>query len=147
MWQDDANEIIDGLYLGNMKASLDVNWLRDHNIKYIVNVGAPKPPKRVTEVVNGYLRIEIDDVPESDLLVHLDSTCRFIEESLSQGNVLIHCAAGISRSPSVVAAFLIKTLSLTPGEALAMICKIRIVRPNPGFFAQLKEYYKITQSP
>jgi protein-tyrosine phosphatase len=49
---------------------------------------------------------------------------------------------GISRSATVVIAYLIATGEMTPDEALAAVrAKRAIVRPNGGFMSQLQEYY------
>ncbi len=49
---------------------------------------------------------------------------------------------GISRSTTVVLAYLIATTKMTPHEALATVrSKRTIVRPNRGFMSQLQEYY------
>jgi hypothetical protein len=49
---------------------------------------------------------------------------------------------GISRSTTVVIAYLIATTKMTPHEALALVqSKRTIVRPNRGFMSQLQEYH------
>ncbi len=49
---------------------------------------------------------------------------------------------GISRSATVVIAYLIATSQMTPHEALAAVrAKRAIVRPNRGFVSQLHEYH------
>ncbi len=49
---------------------------------------------------------------------------------------------GISRSSTVVIAYLIATTKMTPPEALATVrSKRTIVRPNRGFMSQLQEYH------
>jgi hypothetical protein len=49
---------------------------------------------------------------------------------------------GISRSSTVVIAYLIATTNMTPREALTFVqSKRTIVRPNRGFMSQLQEYY------
>jgi hypothetical protein len=48
---------------------------------------------------------------------------------------------GISRSTTIVIAYLVATTRMTPREALATVqSKRAIVRPNPGFMSQLEEY-------
>ena len=53
---------------------------------------------------------------------------------------------GISRSATVVAAYLTFRHGLTPDQALAWIRLQRpIVHPNPGFQEQLSDYYSVLQ--
>jgi hypothetical protein len=48
---------------------------------------------------------------------------------------------GISRSATIVCAYLIATMRMTPHEALAAVREKRgIVSPNMGFLRQLEEY-------
>jgi atypical dual specificity phosphatase len=48
---------------------------------------------------------------------------------------------GISRSATVVCAYLIATMRMTPYEALAAVREKRgVVSPNMGFLRQLEEY-------
>lgn len=53
-----------------------------------------------------YLRIPIFDNKGENLLSHLPTAFKFIEESMHYGGVLIHCHKGVSRSASVAIAYL-----------------------------------------
>lgn len=55
--------------------------------------------------------------------------------------MLVHCAEGISRSVSVVAAFLMAQYGWSPSEAVGFIKERRLIaNPNFGFVQQLYEY-------
>ncbi|KAF7324454.1 Phosphatases II [Mycena sanguinolenta] len=57
------------------------------------------------------------------------------------GRVLIHCVMGVSRSTTVLAAYLMKTRSLCPAAALSFIKQHRPrVQPNYGFLKQLNTF-------
>jgi protein-tyrosine phosphatase len=58
----------------------------------------------------------------------------FIEETLrGGGRVVVHCAAGSSRSGSIVVAWVMRSRSLSFAEALRHVQSIRpVVLPNPG---------------
>lgn len=64
------------------------------------------------------------------------------DKGQKKGVVLVHCKAGISRSPSVVVGYLLhKDPTQTVAEALAKVQLARpIASPNEGFVAQLEEY-------
>ena len=61
--------------------------------------------------------------------------------------ILVHCAAGVSRSASFVIAYLMKSRGLSFWEAHNLVkSKRSIVRPNSGFVRQLQEYEKVLTS-
>lgn len=58
------------------------------------------------------------------------------------GGVLVHCQAGISRSASIVAAYLMNQYDLDPMEAMTMIREKRpLVEPSATFWHQLGLFY------
>lgn len=87
-------------------------------------------------------RIEADDCPSQDLLTHFDATHAWIAEALSNGgNVLVHCYAGISRSASIVIAYIMKELNLDFDSAYNLVLRARpVISPNEGFEKQLRFY-------
>lgn len=54
------------------------------------------------------------------------------------GRVLVHCVMGVSRSATLVLAFLMISEGLTLQEAVAAVRPHRDVCPNPGFLQQLR---------
>jgi hypothetical protein len=86
-----------------------------------------------------YHYIEIDDSESADIFQHFDSATEFIHNQ--KGEVLVHCAQGMSRSASICIAYLIRYVGLNLEQAMA-VCKIArpIVQPNAGFMEALKRY-------
>jgi dual specificity phosphatase 12 len=89
--------------------------------------------------------IDAIDSEEQNLLSHFDTTYKFINEGIMQGQgVVVACEAGISRSCTIVAAYLMKENDLDAYDALDMIKKQRkLAHPNPGFFEQLQLYERL----
>lgn len=87
-----------------------------------------------------YKEICIKDAIDSNIAQHFVDCNQFIEAS--PGKVLVHCFAGVSRSATVVLAYMMyKGASLA--EALALLrSKRSVVSPNPSFMKQLIEYEK-----
>lgn len=54
-----------------------------------------------------YKTIRVADSEDENLLDHFDQTNRFIETARQTGRILVHCMAGVSRSATVVIAYLI----------------------------------------
>jgi atypical dual specificity phosphatase len=64
-----------------------------------------------------------------------------LSSSVGENRVLVHCLAGMSRSATIVIAYLLATTSMTAGEATEFVrSKRRVVRPNYGFAKQLEQY-------
>lgn len=94
---------------------------------------------------NGIIHKVIDSVDSSecDLSIFFEESCKFIEQALKNGNVLIHCFAGVSRSTTLTIAYLMKTRRKHFQEMLDFIkTKRRFVCPNDGFRKQLNQWGK-----
>ncbi|CAF0934138.1 unnamed protein product [Didymodactylos carnosus] len=100
------SEIIPGLYLGNENDAKNYGILEKNNIKSIINV-TTCVPCHFESAIN-YLRLACLDICSTNLFDYFnDQTFQFIQNSLnSNKNVLIHCQAGISRSPTITIAYL-----------------------------------------
>jgi protein-tyrosine phosphatase len=67
------------------------------------------------------------------LLDYFDDAVRYIDDQLKVTNVLVHCYAGISRSTTIVAAYLMKKREISSKQALNLISQYRSqIGPNPG---------------
>ena len=65
--------------------------------------------------------------PENSLSDYFLEAVDFISENLTETNVLVHCQAGISRSASIIIAYLISERKLSLEKAVK---KVRNVRPQ-----------------
>ena len=80
--------------------------MTENHITHIVSVCSDPIPGEVSVSGICHMRIPVEDVDYSDLLIHLPSSCQFIDQALRSGGVVfVHCDQGISRSAAVVAAY------------------------------------------
>jgi len=84
----------------------------------------------------------LEDTPDENILPYIDDAIAYIDDKLSKGSrVLVHCAAGISRSASFVIAYLMKTNKWTFERSIDYVQRKRpIIKPNTGFIKQLQQY-------
>jgi protein-tyrosine phosphatase len=69
-----------------------------------------------------------------------------MKDGMVRGNVLVHCHAGVSRSATLVIAYLMQEKRLTFDEAFSYASKFRpVIFPNQGFQKQLKEWQRLLQ--
>ena len=97
-----------------------------------------QPPANVQHLV-----IEVDDSPNEDLRQYFYAAIDFIGRGLQQSQqTLVHCYAGISRSSTIVLAYLLHHYPHTGlDQALTHVRLARpIVNPNPGFMSQLDQF-------
>ncbi|KAG5351753.1 hypothetical protein C0989_005008 [Termitomyces sp. Mn162] len=130
------------LYVGSLSAVQDKDLLVQHGISHLVQVlDAPWIPVSEKDGFNCH-RIQILDHSSVDLKPHLEAACNYIDRALQTGtNVLVHCQQGISRSPAVVIAYLIRNHGMSYDNAFAFLKRKRAcVKPNSGFVAALREW-------
>ncbi|KAJ6500768.1 protein-tyrosine phosphatase-like protein [Mycena sanguinolenta] len=140
-----ADEILkDQIYLGNIWAAKSEETKQTCRITHILSV-CPE----LLSTGSKHLVIPVNDSEYDELLIHLPNACRFIEDALAQGGrVLIHCIMGVSRSTTVLAAYLMKTRLLCSTAAISLIKKHRPrVQPNYGFLKQLNTFLECGYSP
>ena len=83
------------------------------------------------------------DLPEADLLSALNDCIPYLLHAHlhCRGRVLIHCQAGISRSASVVIAYLVRLYGWNVRQAYEVCYEARpYIHPNEGFVSQLELY-------
>ena len=129
--------IFPGLYQGNYYGAIDKEKLDLLGISVILNCGANK-----YETDRIYLRVDLEDSVDANLLKILPQVTAFIHEHLmKEEKVYVHCKGGFSRSPSVVIAYLIEYKKFTLEEALQFVKNRNPkTKPNFGFLAQLETY-------
>jgi len=127
------------LFVGPFLNAKSRPWLRRHGVTHIVNA-SEDAPCLFNDI--SYLRVAVRDAADADLASHFDRCHAFVRHALSRGgSVLIHCRMGRSRSPALLAAFLLREEGLTLALALEYVRSVRqIAAPNSGFLRQLKRY-------
>uniref|UniRef100_A0A8D2H6M0 Protein-serine/threonine phosphatase n=1 Tax=Urocitellus parryii TaxID=9999 RepID=A0A8D2H6M0_UROPR len=126
-------------------AARDKSQLIQMGITHVVNVAAGKfqvdtGAKFYHGMPLEYYGIEADDNPFFDLSVYFLPVAQYIRTALNtpRGRVLVHCAMGVSRSATLVLAFLMIYENMTLVEAIQTVQAHRDICPNSGFLRQLQ---------
>jgi atypical dual specificity phosphatase len=162
-----ASEVLPRVYLTDLFTARNETQLSALGITHVISVIEQPPVFPQTHFLQT-LHIPLSDGSDEDILVHLPTTTSFIHDALAESpdsrvmvsdpttyRVLlfvrtdlnqVHCLMGISRSATVVCAYLVATARMTPDEALFAVREKRgYVCPNLGFRRQLEEYARQVQ--
>eukprot|EP00035_Acanthoeca_spectabilis_P037757 m.47256 g.47256 ORF g.47256 m.47256 type:complete len:348 (+) comp8837_c0_seq1:307-1350(+) len=133
-------EIIPNLLLGGQKDAENPELLRRLGVFAVLNV-TPESPARSHGPEIFYKQLPILDTWHQNVSSYFDETFEFIETHRERGGVLVHCRAGISRSPTIVMAYLMKKNGWSLDATYAHVRQSRgIVSPNLDFMGHLHEH-------
>ena len=146
--EEDYSEIIkDFLYISSYKTASTVKDLKNLKITNIINCSGDlcenlSPSSSLLNIE--YLTLNIkDNVSENIECLFFKCIDLINDVKEKNGRVLIHCYKGVSRSVSIVIAYLIYLYKWTYDEAFDFVqSKRSIANPNIGFYLQLKTFHK-----
>lgn len=133
----DAHEIIPGLWLGNRIAALNDRWLKEQGITVVFNCTKDLP---FSPIIKKQYRLPVDDnlkveeIRNMTLWSH-EAVYKVLAEYNKNQKVLVHCAAGMQRSATVIGMILIATKGMTWQQAINYVQSIRPIafRDQPNF--------------
>ena len=135
-------EIIPHLYLGSIGSASNLKELQ--NCKITHSVCCARGIKNFFPNNFKYLNLDLLDSETVDIKKYFEESGKFINEAIkNNGNVLVHCHAGVSRSSTILIAYVMKYQGMKFDKVLELLrSKREKVNPNEGFIKQLKEYEK-----
>lgn len=134
----EIDKIEDNLYLGNEDAAIDKDLLKSKGITHVLAVGTFLEMRFPEEFT--YENLLVDDSPHQNIAQFFKKAFKFINSSKV---VFVHCAAGVSRSATIVIAYTMFTKKMSFEEAHKYVKERRsIIFPNSGFRTQLQEFEK-----
>lgn len=133
------NKVLPGLYLGNFRDAKDTVQLAENKITHILSIHDNSRPILMDKV---YLCLPVSDSPTQNISQFFSQCNDFIHNArVNGGNVLVHCLAGVSRSVTVVVAYVMTVTELGWRDSLNAVRGARnCASPNFGFQRQLLEF-------
>lgn len=148
---NDISHIYKFIYISNYKTASDIDLLQMYDIKAVLHIGLTPNTSKILQDYKAasikYKFIKMGDTPTTNISNGCNETCNFINKQINRKiNVLVHCKHGVSRSPTVVACYLMRLLYIkTPrtkpvlNDILSLINIYRpCIKPNDNFINQLK---------
>lgn len=131
--------IIDNIFLSGAHGAANYSVLKNLDIKTIINV--------TKEIQNyypddfKYYKYEILDNDNAEIEEYIMDIMKIIDST--NGNILIHCFLGKSRSASVVIYYLMSRHNMSLDEAVTFVKKKRDINPNKRFIDILKKMKRV----
>lgn len=138
------SKITENIYLGNKIVAKDITKLDELGITHIVNCA-----DELEYIVNSYdntmdwLWLPMIDCKETGIVnKYIDISVKYIDDAIKNNNkVLVHCAAGISRSSSIIIAYLMYKNKMSFDNAFEYVKNKRsCCNPNKAFREQLQDF-------
>jgi len=158
------SHIYKNIYISDLYYSYNVDRLNKHNIKAILYLGDGNKPGHVLKLYEDnnitHKFLKIKDMTSYNLSDSFNASWEFLNEHVKKNyNILVHCKQGISRSPTIVAHFLMRKMheynfhrksawdksnERITGEILELIHINRpCSNPNKSFIRQLEKYEEL----
>ncbi len=146
---NNADQIIPNVWLGNLKAANDEAFLRNAGIQVVFNVTKDGP---FHSSIRRRYRVPVDDnLQEAEIrnleLWSYEIVYKLLKEYKQGRPILIHCHAGMQRSPAVTAMLLMVLYRMGVDQAKAYIKNKRPIAfyPSANFEKSLRGFERSLQ--
>ncbi|KAG2624192.1 protein-tyrosine-phosphatase MKP1-like isoform X2 [Panicum virgatum] len=139
----ECSKVAEHVYLGGDAVAKNRDILRKNGITHVLNcVGFVCPEYFKSDLV--YRTLWLQDSPTEDITSILYDVFDYFEDVREQGGrVFVHCCQGVSRSTSLVIAYLMWREGQSFDDAFQFVKAARgIANPNMGFACQLLQCQK-----
>lgn len=133
-FSNNADQIIPNVWLGNLKAAHDEQFLKNAGIQVVFNATKDAP---FHSSIRRRYRVPVDDnLQESEIrnmeLWSYEIIYKLMKEYKEGRPILIHCHAGMQRSPAITAMFLMILYRMGVDQAKAYIRQKRPIAFFPS---------------
>ncbi|XP_029621399.1 dual specificity protein phosphatase 13 [Salmo trutta] len=137
------NEVWPNIFIGNVAIAQNRSTLQKLGVTHVLNAAHSKRGSIGDHRFYGnsfvYYGIPAEDSTHFDLDVYFKPAADFIHKALKQpdGKILVHCIMGMSRSSTLVLAYLMLYCHIPLHRALQKVIQKRAIYPNRNFLALL----------
>lgn len=134
----------DKLYLGSLSDVENINWLLENNITDVMTIASNIDFVSLTNLLEKnnikHHIFEVYDNSNENISELFPTLFKIID---SANIICVHCSFGISRSPTVIIAYLMYKHKMFLDDATKFVLKSRIcIFPNDNFMMQLFKFEK-----
>jgi len=140
-----AQEIIPGLWIGDIQSAHNVKFLKEKNIQCVINCTesfpfCPDYKILIQERIPVKDNMQLTEIQK--LHSYLNNIVNKIYNCLKDTHVLVHCHAGKQRSATVICAFLMKFGNLSKEDAIDVLKSKRdwVFTPQINFEPALDKF-------
>ncbi|CAI5774191.1 specificity phosphatase 13-like [Podarcis lilfordi] len=139
-----VDEVWPNLFLGDHVTAHSRFGLWKMGISHVLNAAHGKifchEPHDFYGTTIEYYGVPADDLPDFDMTPYFYPAAEFIHKALTTpgAKIFVHCAVGISRSSSLVLAYLMIYHRFSLVKAIQAVKEHRWIFPNQGFLNQLR---------
>ena len=136
------SKITDRIFLGSYGGAVDLDFLKNEKITKVIScLGEGSPSYNDMPIQQKC--IGFNDFPNSNIIQYFKECLEFMDENPTD-KIFVHCMCGVSRSSTIVIAYLMWKRKASLDETLEFVQnKRRFVSPNIGFINQLKIFEKL----
>ena len=131
------DKITDKIFLGGIEGATEYDYFEKEKINNVLSI-TNEPPIYPKEKNINHKIIKIDDIFSENIIKYLKECIEFIENA---EKIYIHCTCGVSRSSTIVLAYLMWKTHSNFDDTYFFVKKRRPeIDPNNGFRRQLKKF-------
>lgn len=135
------NKITNRIYLGQIEGATEYEYFKTEGITHSLSVVGPAGEEEKDKIYNITRKeLYIHDTETENILRYFKECIEFIDNSPI---VYVHCAAGVSRSATIVIAYIMWKTHRGYEEVFQYVEHKRDVGPNSGFKLQLRKFHKL----
>ena len=136
------DKITDKIYLGSLEGIKENDYFKKENINSILSITNDLPKTDLDKSINHKI-IDIGDLYSENIIKYFKECIEFIENN---GKIFIHCTCGVSRSATIVIAYLMWKTHSAFNETYLFVKKRRPeIDPNNGFRKQLNIFHTLLE--